>query len=44
VEGGAKGVVRMGDVPNRINVGKEVGRDGRRGGKLKQSEVGRVAG
>jgi hypothetical protein len=42
VEGGAEGVVRMGGVPDRINAGKEVGRDGRRGGKLKWSKGGGV--
>jgi hypothetical protein len=42
VEGDAEGVVRMGGVPNRINAGKEVGRDGRRGGKLKGSECNRA--
>jgi hypothetical protein len=35
VEGGAKGVIRMGGIPDRINMGEEVGRDGRRGGELK---------
>jgi hypothetical protein len=43
MEGGAKGgVIRMGGIPNRIGTGKEMGRDGRRDGKLKGSEGNRV--
>jgi hypothetical protein len=42
VERGAKGVIRMGGVPDGINARKEMGRDRRRVGELEGSKGGRV--
>jgi hypothetical protein len=42
VEGSAKGVIRMGGIQDRIDMGKEMGKDRRRGSKLKGGEGSRM--